>query len=135
MSQEWYYVDAARAQQGPCSVKELRALWSQRTLNGETLVWRDGQDGWSAIDSIDELKQKLVQTNAKAAPPPVPPPVPPVVPLVSPSMTSKLKQPELQVEGHVEEKVEVARTVPVTKLKQATKAPSKESPKKKTNGK
>ena len=56
---EWYYVDASRSQQGPKTIKELRALWTSQTIKGDTLVWCEGQPGWSAIDTLKDLKEQI----------------------------------------------------------------------------
>ena len=86
---EWYYVDASRSQQGPKTIKELRALWTSQTIKGDTLVWCEGQPGWSAIDTLKDLKEQISMKEKKALPPPLPPTIPPAIapqtPAIGPS--------------------------------------------------
>lgn len=52
---------------GPHSLEALSTLFQQNNLNGETLVWKQGMDNWSAAKSRPELSSLLNQT-----PPPIP---------------------------------------------------------------
>jgi len=52
---------------GPHSLEALSTLFQQKNLNGETLVWKQGMDNWSAAKSRPELSSLLNQT-----PPPIP---------------------------------------------------------------
>lgn len=43
---QWYYSDAHRNRHGPVSAEELAALHCGGQLQPDSLVWRDGLDGW-----------------------------------------------------------------------------------------
>lgn len=67
---QWYYGDAQGNRHGPMSASQLAAVHAQGLLQPETLVWREGLEGWKPWR---ELMHEVV-----AAPPP--PPTPPASP-------------------------------------------------------
>ena len=81
---EWYYVDADRQQAGPRKVGEMKTLWEKKTIDADTLVWNEDQEGWKTIESIPGLLKALRQATRRpsVAPPPVP------------KVPTKLKAPE-----------------------------------------
>lgn len=67
MDERWYYVGANRSPVGPHSREALEALRANGRLAGDTLVWKEGANGWTPYS----------ESGLKApSPPPVPPPVP-----------------------------------------------------------
>lgn len=64
---QWYYGDAQGNRHGPMSAAQLAAVHAQGLLQPETLVWREGLDGWKPWR---ELMHEVVTVSA---PPPVPP--------------------------------------------------------------
>lgn len=67
MDERWYYVGANRSPVGPHSREALEALRASGRLAGDTLVWKEGTNGWAPY-SASGLKAP--------SPPPIPPPVP-----------------------------------------------------------
>ncbi len=63
-----YYYAVNGQQLGPVSYEQLGALFANRTVNRETLVWKQGMTGWSAIKDVEELKAFL----GGSTPPPLP---------------------------------------------------------------
>lgn len=63
-----YFYAANGAQAGPVGMDQLRALFANRTINKDTLVWKQGMDNWSALNSVEELKPFLGGNT----PPPLP---------------------------------------------------------------
>ncbi|MGO3127442.1 MAG: RDD family protein [Luteimonas sp.] len=49
---EWYYADASNTRQGPITMPALLQLRQQGTLGEETLLWRDGLDGWMPLRTL-----------------------------------------------------------------------------------
>jgi len=45
----WFYVDAARQQQGPVSGEDLQARYAQGQLRADTLVWQAGMAEWQPL--------------------------------------------------------------------------------------
>lgn len=52
---EWFYADAANQRIGPVSEESLLALHRQGVLRPESLVWRQGMDGWRALQQALNL--------------------------------------------------------------------------------
>lgn len=76
---------------GPMSVEDLAEKLKGGAITGDSLVWREGLDGWKPLSSFPELAGLLVvEEPPKPAPlPAVPPSVPrlaPVVPASRPSV-------------------------------------------------
>ena len=52
---EWFYADAANQRIGPVSEASLLALYQQGVLRPESLVWRQGMEGWRALQQALNL--------------------------------------------------------------------------------
>ncbi|MFP2995308.1 SPFH domain-containing protein [Spongiivirga sp. MCCC 1A20706] len=63
-----YYYAVNGAQQGPVTIDALRNLFAARTVNKDSLVWKQGMDGWKALKDVEELKSFL----GGSTPPPLP---------------------------------------------------------------
>ncbi len=63
-----YYYAVNGTQQGPVSIDQLRALFAGRTINRESLVWKQGMANWAALQDVEELKSFLGGNT----PPPLP---------------------------------------------------------------
>ncbi|MEP2936412.1 MAG: SPFH domain-containing protein [Gilvibacter sp.] len=63
-----YYYAANGVQAGPVSFEQLGALFANRTVNKDSLVWKQGMSGWTAIKDVEELKAFLGGNT----PPPLP---------------------------------------------------------------
>jgi len=63
-----YFYAANGQQAGPVSFEQLRALFANRTVNKDTLVWKQGMSNWTAISEVEELKAFLGGNT----PPPLP---------------------------------------------------------------
>ena len=64
---QYYYAHNGQ-QTGPVSFDQLKVLFANRTINKETLVWKQGMDNWSALKDVEELKSFLGGNT----PPPLP---------------------------------------------------------------
>ena len=64
--QYFYAVNGQQA--GPVSIEQLRALFANRTINKDTLVWKQGMGAWTALNAVEELKSFL----GGSTPPPLP---------------------------------------------------------------
>ncbi len=73
---QWHYVDGNRQRQGPIEEDTLIELWRSGRLGIDTLVWREGEDGWQPIE---RYRGELGVGPAGGS---VPPPLPPAAPLV-----------------------------------------------------
>jgi len=67
-TQVMYYYAVNGAQQGPVSIDQLRALFASRTINRESLVWKQGMANWAPLQDVEELKAFLGGNT----PPPLP---------------------------------------------------------------
>lgn len=67
-AQVQYFYAVNGTQQGPVSIDQLKALFASRTVNKESLVWKQGMSGWTALQEIEELKSFL----GGSMPPPLP---------------------------------------------------------------
>ncbi len=63
-----YFYAANGAQAGPVGMEQLRALFANRTINKDSLVWKQGMDNWAALNTVEELKPFLGGNT----PPPLP---------------------------------------------------------------
>lgn len=68
-TQVLYYYAVNGAQQGPVTMDQLKALFAARTINRESLVWKQGMANWAALQDVEELKSFLGGNT----PPPLPP--------------------------------------------------------------
>ncbi len=66
--QVMYYYAANGQQLGPVSFDKLKELFANRTINRDSLVWKQGLMGWTALKEIEELKAFL----GGSTPPPLP---------------------------------------------------------------
>jgi uncharacterized membrane protein YhaH (DUF805 family) len=69
MANGWYYLEND-SRIGPVEHKEIERLISQGTVTAQTLVWREGMDGW------EEAARHFGITGGVSGPPPVPPRAP-----------------------------------------------------------
>jgi len=67
-AQVQYFYAANGAQQGPVSFDQLKALFASRTINKDSLVWKQGMANWTALNQVEELKAFLGGNT----PPPLP---------------------------------------------------------------
>ena len=63
-----YFYATNGQQQGPISFDVLKTLFASRTVNRDSLVWRQGMDNWTALKDVEELKSFLGGNT----PPPLP---------------------------------------------------------------
>ncbi len=63
-----YFYAANGSQQGPVSFDQLKALFANRTINRESLIWKQGMANWDALQNVEELKSFLGGNT----PPPLP---------------------------------------------------------------
>jgi hypothetical protein len=64
-----YFYAANGQQNGPVVFDQLKALFANRTVNKDTLVWKQGMANWTALKDVEELKAFLGGNT----PPPLPP--------------------------------------------------------------
>lgn len=63
-----YYYAHEGHQAGPVTFEQLRSLFANRTVNRDTLVWKQGMASWTALKEVEELKAFL----GGSMPPPLP---------------------------------------------------------------
>ncbi|MCH9661589.1 MAG: SPFH domain-containing protein [Bacteroidetes bacterium] len=63
-----YFYASNGQQAGPVGFDQLRALFANRTINKDTLVWKQGMGNWTAVKDVEELKAFL----GGSTPPPLP---------------------------------------------------------------
>jgi hypothetical protein len=63
-----YFYAANGQQAGPVTLEQLKALFANRTVNKDTLIWKQGMSGWTALNQVEELKAFL----GGSVPPPLP---------------------------------------------------------------
>lgn len=69
MPAQTLYHYAVNAQQlGPAPIEKLQELFANRTINKDTLVWKQGLSTWVALKDVEELKAFL----GGSTPPPLP---------------------------------------------------------------
>ena len=64
---QYFYAQNGQ-QAGPVSFEQLKALFANRTINKDSLVWKQGMDSWVALKDVEELKSFL----GGSTPPPLP---------------------------------------------------------------
>ncbi|MBE14916.1 MAG: SPFH domain-containing protein [Dokdonia sp.] len=67
-AQVQYYYATNGTQHGPVSFDQLKSLFASRTINKESLIWKQGMSGWKALQEVEELKSFLGGNT----PPPLP---------------------------------------------------------------
>ncbi len=63
-----YFYAANGLQAGPVTIEQLKALFANRTVNKDTLVWKQGMVNWASLKDVEELKAFLGGNT----PPPLP---------------------------------------------------------------
>ncbi len=63
-----YFYASNGQQAGPVSFDRLKALFANRTINKDSLIWKQGMADWTALKDIEELKSFL----GGSTPPPLP---------------------------------------------------------------
>lgn len=63
-----YFYASNGQQAGPVGIEQLRALFANRTINKDSLVWKQGMQNWTALNEVEELKPFL----GGSTPPPLP---------------------------------------------------------------
>lgn len=63
---EWWY-EINREQNGPVSEQEIRELYLTGMLNKDNLVWKDGLENWIPLHTTDLVKQKRESIQGKPA--------------------------------------------------------------------
>lgn len=56
---QWFFLDQARAQQGPMPFRNLHTAWDNKELSPESYVWTHGMNEWKRIRSIPTLFERL----------------------------------------------------------------------------
>src|ERR1700677_782417 len=64
---DWYYA-ANNEQKGPINEAELKAQIAAGKLPGETLVWKDGMDNWTAANALPAFSFRAAPAPAKNQP-------------------------------------------------------------------
>jgi len=64
-----YFYSHEGKQMGPVTFEQLKSLFANRTVNKESLVWKQGMANWTALKDVEELKAFLGGNT----PPPLPP--------------------------------------------------------------
>ena len=67
-SQLMYHYAVNGNQAGPVTIDKLKELFAARTINKDTLVWKQGMANWAALKEVEELKPFLGGNT----PPPLP---------------------------------------------------------------
>jgi hypothetical protein len=63
-----YFYASDGQQKGPVNLEQLKALFANRTVNKDSLVWKQGMANWAALKDVEELKAFLGSNT----PPPLP---------------------------------------------------------------
>lgn len=63
-----YFYAVSGTQQGPVGIDQLKVLFANRTINKESLVWKQGMATWASLQEVEELKSFLGGNT----PPPLP---------------------------------------------------------------
>ncbi|MGC1515377.1 MAG: SPFH domain-containing protein [Maribacter sp.] len=63
-----YFYAVNNEQAGPVSFERMKELFANRTINRDSLVWKQGMANWAALKDVDELKSFLGGNT----PPPLP---------------------------------------------------------------
>ena len=64
----WFFVDAARQQQGPVSAEDLQVRYARGELRADTLIWQTGMAEWQPL----RLAMSLPEPVVRAAQDPLP---------------------------------------------------------------
>ena len=63
-----YYYASNGVQHGPVTFEQMQSLFASRTINRDSLVWKQGMSAWTALKEVEELKSFLGGNT----PPPLP---------------------------------------------------------------
>ena len=63
-----YFYAVSGQQLGPVSLEKLKELFASRTINRDSLIWKQGMASWTALKEVEELKSFLGGNT----PPPLP---------------------------------------------------------------
>ena len=63
----WYYTING-VQHGPVEEGELSAMLASGLIQGSTLVWKDGMEGWQALDRLPEWGRLVSGSGAMISP-------------------------------------------------------------------
>ncbi|WP_127136173.1 SPFH domain-containing protein [Flagellimonas oceanensis] len=63
-----YYYASNGTQHGPVTFEQMQSLFASRTINRDSLVWKQGMSAWTALKEVEELKSFLGGNT----PPPLP---------------------------------------------------------------
>ena len=63
-----YFYASNNQQLGPVNFEQLKVLFANRTINKDSLVWKQGMASWTALKDVEELKSFLGGNT----PPPLP---------------------------------------------------------------
>ncbi len=66
--QTMYHYAVNDQQMGPVTIDKLKELFASRTINKDSLIWKQGMQNWISLKDIDELKSFLGSNT----PPPLP---------------------------------------------------------------
>src|SRR5690606_9781125 len=58
-AQTMYYYATNGTQHGPVTFEQMRSLFASRTINRDSLVWKQGMSAWTALKEVEELKTFL----------------------------------------------------------------------------
>ncbi|WP_298504257.1 SPFH domain-containing protein [uncultured Maribacter sp.] len=67
-TQVMYHYAVNKQQMGPVSIDRLKELFASRTINKDSLVWKQGMANWASLKDVEELKAFLGGNT----PPPLP---------------------------------------------------------------
>lgn len=67
-AQTMYYYATNGTQHGPVTFEQMRSLFASRSINRDSLVWKQGMAAWTALKEVEELKSFLGGNT----PPPLP---------------------------------------------------------------
>lgn len=62
----WYYLDEQAKSQGPCTAREVAALYDSGSIAPDTRVWHDGMPEWIALADCDELA-RMVRPRSRSS--------------------------------------------------------------------
>jgi hypothetical protein len=75
---EYYYLDGARAQQGPVPTDEIARLIRGGTIRRDTMIWTGGMPEWRSAGQVSDFAAQFDQASLPR--PSVPPPAFPAAP-------------------------------------------------------
>lgn len=67
-TQVLYHYSVNGQQMGPVAIDKLKELFASRTVNKDSLIWKQGMQNWTALKEVEELKSFL----GGSTPPPLP---------------------------------------------------------------